>query len=714
MRKYLFPIVLLLGLSGSGKALAQPSLPPHPLLDLLGNRQDQNSLGHGNQLALYVEEPARFFYATHELGNVFDACSGQVTRWFPDHVYLRAEASNAPEVVEEKWMAVNEEDVVLVHWRFTNEGVHGQRLLRTVAGDCRQSADWRAEPGGEKQSYEHKRTLWLVDKGVFPNALPQGLVMGLKADQRPLATNFSAPGAYQQTYEVRLKPGQSKDMLLAFALGRSQEEVAQKLKRALKQRAPFAHNRTAWADFFTRQVPTFSCSDPKLMELYAFRWYLLRFSTVGGNLGYFPHRCVLEGRQAYQTYCCFSAPFMGLDLNWASDPGRGFGQVANMLEATLEDGRFPWYTSPRTNRVPLHHDSRTGLSLLAYATWRWYELHGKQEQLAALYPQLAHNLRWWIQDRDPDGNGLFEIDHQLETGMDDLYRWGKAQADMRYEALDASSYAYANLLALANMAEVLGHPEDQAFFVAYAEKTAAAMHRLLWDEDRQAWFDLHPHSQHLADAYPTITMFYPFFVGAADAAHMGVFRNFLLNPREFWTNHPVPAVPLSHPQYDPASFWTGPAWPAATSHVIEAFGTAARTYDRSLLPKAGELFRRAAYNHLQARANFYERYHPETGKGLSSFKDYMHSWWIDLYARQLMGIRFEEGSLLVDPLPMELSHASMTNIPYRGHRLAVHWRAPEAAEEDKPSGLQVWLDGSLLYEDAAFQAGAVPARIALP
>lgn len=104
-------------------------------------------------------------------------------------------------------------------------------------------------------------------------------------------------------------------------------------------------------------------------ELYGFRWFLLKFSTAGENLGYFKYPVVLEGRQAYQTYCCYSAPFMALDINWAIYPAVGYGHIANMIHAAYEDGRFPWYTSPRTNRVKVLFWSDDGLSLLPYAAW---------------------------------------------------------------------------------------------------------------------------------------------------------------------------------------------------------------------------------------------------------------------------------------------------------------------------------------------------------
>src|SRR5256885_14938455 len=43
---------------------------PSPVLDLVGNRPDKNSVGHGGNVALYTGKPSKFYFATHSLGDV--------------------------------------------------------------------------------------------------------------------------------------------------------------------------------------------------------------------------------------------------------------------------------------------------------------------------------------------------------------------------------------------------------------------------------------------------------------------------------------------------------------------------------------------------------------------------------------------------------------------------------------------------------------------
>src|SRR5689334_7075265 len=73
-----------------------PVIVPEPslVLDLVGNRTDKNSVGHGKNVALYTGTPSRFFFATHNLGDVFSAVDGSTINWFPDQTIVSPKASS--------------------------------------------------------------------------------------------------------------------------------------------------------------------------------------------------------------------------------------------------------------------------------------------------------------------------------------------------------------------------------------------------------------------------------------------------------------------------------------------------------------------------------------------------------------------------------------------------------------------------------------------
>ena len=62
------------------------------VLDRVGGRSDKNSIGHGRNVALYTGAPSRFFYATHELGDIFSVVDGKTLLWHPDQVIVSPQA----------------------------------------------------------------------------------------------------------------------------------------------------------------------------------------------------------------------------------------------------------------------------------------------------------------------------------------------------------------------------------------------------------------------------------------------------------------------------------------------------------------------------------------------------------------------------------------------------------------------------------------------
>ena len=82
----------------------------------------------------------------------------------------------------------------------------------------------------------------------------------------------------------------------------------------------------------------------------------------------------------------------------------------------------------------------------------------------------------------------------------------------------------------------------------------------------------------------------------------------------------------------------------------------------------------------------------------------MHSWWIDTIIRQAAGLTpQDDGSLVIDPLPLGLTHFSLRGAPFRGHRVDVLWNEPETGK-----GLTVRLDGTILRHVPGFLPGGSP------
>ncbi|MDO9576980.1 MAG: hypothetical protein Q7J16_03765, partial [Candidatus Cloacimonadales bacterium] len=332
----------------------QIPFPESPVLDLIGNRSDKNCVGHGKNVALYTSIPSKFYYATNKLGDIFDIVDGTTIKWFPDHILVTPDVNlgsilnlNIDQIIiskerkeqfkkqkprikltEQRQVCVTENDVVISVVHLFNPTTNPILKTIEIAGDCTKSKDWRGETDGEKVTQRKGNFVILKDRNVFPNILDDGLSMAIGGNLEPDEMICEPAGTYLLKYRVEIPPYTSLKFTFACAIDPDEQTALENLKNVLKQDEPIALNRTDWQNFFRNDVPHFSCSDKGLEELYGFRWFLLKFSTAGGDLGYFKYPVVMEGRQAYQTYCCYSAPFMALDMNWANDEQVGFGHIA--------------------------------------------------------------------------------------------------------------------------------------------------------------------------------------------------------------------------------------------------------------------------------------------------------------------------------------------------------------------------------------------------
>jgi hypothetical protein len=73
----------------------------------------------------------------------------------------------------------------------------------------------------------------------------------------------------------------------------------------------------------------------------------------------------------------------------------------------------------------------------------------------------------------------------------------------------------------------------------------------------------------------------------------------------------------------------------------------------------------------------------------------------------------EDGSIVIDPLPVGLDYFALEGAPFRGKRIDVHWAKPGKSGPDdraKP-GLTVRVNGQQIVQRANFRPGDMPVRI---
>lgn len=654
-------------------------------------------------------------------------------RWLPGRVHQLYEAGDGFEIEEVKTFL---SDVLISQLRWRSGLPEGLRVVvwTVVAVD----------ELGESPAWHRGCWEWsIIRPGLFGGPAT-GIALALGADQaasswaaHPVESTCDLPrweltpfyetlrpeglaegeprltGPWESAEHLSLYLGQeyAREALLeadrltvGMAMAPDRASAGVRLRRALDD-DPVDRASSAWADYWT-SVPSFSCSDPYLERAYWYRWFGLRLNSVGPSPDHgLAYPCVFEGINPgwFRHAIAYSAQAHMRDLRWAHDPAAARGSLLNFLDHQLPDGSLPGYvsTSPGFARPSFYHGS-WGTGVL-----RVHGVHPDIGFLRRVYEPLERYARYFQDQRDPEGSHLYDVLNHWETGQEYSSRYLPADPDadrgnrLRLKGVDATSYMFELYDALAWMAGVLGRRREQQAWEMHARATAQAVREHLWDPQLRFFTDLVPKTGQRTGVLAAVGL-YPFMSELATTDHVPAIYDHLLDPRQFWTEHPVPSLALTEPGASPMGEWkgvradcpwNGRSWLMTTSHVSEALARAARTLDSGLRPWAVELTRRCVRMTFLAcrldRPTSYEYYNPQTGQAphFRGTDDYMHSWMVDLLVGQVAGLQPTlDGDLLVDPLPFGLDRFAFEDGRVKGRRVDVRW--------ERGRGLTVDVDGA--------------------
>jgi Trehalase len=350
-----------------------------------------------------------------------------------------------------------------------------------------------------------------------------------------------------------------------------------------------------------------------------------------------------------------------------------------------------WQTH-RSSSAP-RHPQTSGIvqpPVHATAVWQVYRRAKDREQAKRFLQELMPGLVRWheylYRERTREGDGLVEIWHPWESGMDNSPLWDDALARITpareampdYERVDLDfvdaaqrptdaeydRYAYLvklyrdwgydptrireegpfavydvlfnSLLVQANrdLAEIARVLEiDPERFEAWAERTAAGLDARLWDDVEGSYGDFDVRGGKRVRAN-TSAAYAPLFAGIPTperARHM-LDRLIASSVAVDGAGRVVTSVAPGDANYDPALYWRGPVWPMI-NWVVHA---GLRRY--GFIEEAREI--RTALLELVRREGFWEHYNAATGRGQGTEQV---SWTAALVLDLLEGERGEEG-----------------------------------------------------------------------
>ena len=703
---------------------------PREICRLLGGRSDRNFVGRPGNLYAVVGAKARLIYMAGELTTKFSLLRGKVVEWRPDYVQLQPDpvvgvgGQPVEGVAVEKYCWIGPTDRILCE--------HVLRSSATTETTVRLSFDLQGV--AEVKSLDG---LWTfkVSGGYPQSVVPQ--LFGVMSATHPVIVS---EGKVQ--VDVPIPAGNTVSCVVALAIGAD----ADKVRHAARLSAdPRGESTRYWNRMLTAEIPAFACSDPYLEKLYYFRWWSLLTKMNIGGYGHWAKPLAREGTVGFNSLISYSGAPSTMDLRWMRSPEWAYGNVQSFY-GNLHDGKLANHIYPdvldgdNANHAPGLDGAPMDFpyhNFLVKALADIHALHPDKAMLRQLWPALQQATGLYDRELDADHDGLYEtypwsnitgqewctrflyfhpFDNQLgydrtwrpkddadAVRMADLieksvqFRPGmkipRTAAEMvklvnrdrhyRQETLDENCYAYADLKAMAAIAEILGEKDARQRWLAAAQRTRDLVLKRLWDPATGFFYDRDGATKEWS-LIKSPTGFYPFWAGIAQKKHLPIFKH-LFNPAEFWTPFPVPTISMDYPSRTELrrigwAYWNWSNWPMTTSHVADAAARAAKELDPSLAPGAAELLRRYTKVHFingdLMRPCVSEHFDPITGQPNAPNLDYAHSYYIDLIMRHVVGVEADPLSdeIRINPLDCGLERFEARNIRVKGHDLTVTWK----------------------------------------
>lgn len=233
------------------------------------------------------------------------------------------------------------------------------------------------------------------------------------------------------------------------------------------------------------------------------------------------------------------------------------GMFAHDLMLRAPKSAFPSSNSP-TKNFDCSHPPLWSYFLLELA-----KLTQTAEKIPEYYAQCAQNLKWWETHRFYEDYHLFgsKLPVRLlaqEMNMDHSARfyhqyngkvWKEVEGDQPRDMILIDLNAqlcdfYQNMGVLGMMVG----DEDASQYFSRAEALQDAVQSLLWDPQTKFFYDFDLETQ-TRQPLKSVAGFWALFGGLASKGQVDPILSHLLNPEEFWTQLPLPAVARNDPFY---------------------------------------------------------------------------------------------------------------------------------------------------------------------
>ncbi|MBK7212411.1 MAG: hypothetical protein IPH88_03730 [Bacteroidales bacterium] len=720
----------------------------------LGGRSDKNFLGTGN-LGLVIQPTSVnvIFLQKWKEGGLLDWASGSVRSWAPDRIELKepipSNAANISTAPVSRKVFVTRDDVLGVEFEWENKTYKEIVVQASFSGIL----------PGEATTATGSEAGFCYSTAPYSDKVPQAIHYILGSSILPHKVNLESgkydvlfeihlkPHS-RKTFALFLATGIDKTMA---------EEAISKWSHSSDITTEVRQEWNDWFDkdipHFKSSNPYFE----KLYYYRWWSLYTKMIFAKIGHFYYPAPRegtVMYEGVVSYSGACVSVDELRWMrDPYWALSTTKEFFAPENLNDGYLSNHIWDWGIDADESNIDV-----TGRSVpyqnYAVAAFRGAMLVHPDQGVATLrqiWPELKSNLDSYSRIFDIDHDGLYETypwsnsagqewtarysyfdpipemfrnersrtyapdgskavedmdlmqkirksvvtdpDYKWPETADELYRCYYSTRDHRLATVDQSTYAFQNFRAATRLAELMNDTASQGQYAKMVKQTEDGILSTMWDGTDSFFYDIKPLIFKPARV-KSVTGYYVFWARMAEKKHLSMMKH-LFDPQTFWTEYPLPSLPLDYEKYRELqetgwTYWNYATWPRTTCHVVDGTLWAAKALDTTLSLSAAALFDRYTRMHFPDgdvnRPNIAERYDPHSGKPFWDNLDYNHSTWIDLIVQHVAGLTPQDSDdIIIDPVDMGWESFSLTNIRYRNHDIDV--------EFNRRKGMIVRVDG---------------------
>ena len=441
----------------------------------------------------------------------------------------------------------------------------------------------------------------------------------------------------------------------------------------------FASRLKEWQDYFKNDVPELESSDLRLLQFYAWNYYIFKANTYLDS-DHLPY------------YICPSKEWSWLPLNWDEDS-------AHIISGAR------WLNSPAQLKMMenmffhfMQNSSPLSFGLMTMAGWEYYLRTGDKEFLQKAYDAVKSIRKRYAKNMHGD---LVMQRNSFLIGWDDSlrYAWGGYNKNLHnFErpvmSVDLNSYLVRECQIMAEAAAILGKPEDAALWKEQAAKTSGAIQKLMWDESSGFYYDIFAddHSKLMCKASSGFT---PMCAGIPNSHQAEKMLKLLKDPGEFGSRYAIPTLAVSEPQR--GNNWSGDI--AGRNNWLVEQGLA--RYDRNssawITEKTVELFMRRE----GARAGGYIKPDRLTENHRLFVTEIAGG--LDMVIRHVIGFTPEPDGFSILPAAMDKNMDHLRwRVKFRKKDIEIRWDRPDGniKFDGTPEGYSVLLDGKCIFHDA--------------